>query len=161
MDLGPFAVAAPAARLRNAASRGAALERGFWQKAHPHVRCQRPLSVLALALTQGVQLCLVESLRDVRDQTRRLFDADRQPDRGVTYAYFLADVSRNAEVGHACGQAGERLRATQAERQFEDLQRVQEFKCGGLAARNVKRERGARSGALLANRRPAEEASSW
>ncbi len=48
MDLGPFAVAAPAARLRNAASRGAALERGFWRKADPHVRCQRPQSVLAL-----------------------------------------------------------------------------------------------------------------
>ena len=71
----------------------------------PTRRCQRPLS-LALAFTQGVPLCLVQSLRDVRDQIGRVFDADRQPYRGVENAYFLADVSRNAGVGHACGQAG-------------------------------------------------------
>src|SRR6266852_5387307 len=94
-----------------------------------------------VATTQGVQLCLVESLRDVRDQIRRVFDADRQPDRGVENAYFLADVSRNAGVGHACGQAGERLGTAQAHRQLEDLQRVQEFECGGLATDNVERER--------------------
>src|SRR5216684_5587682 len=94
-----------------------------------------------VATTQGVQLCLVESLRDVRDQIGRVFDADRQPDRGVENAYFLADVSRNAGVGHACGQAGERLGTAQAHRQLEDLQRVQEFECGGLATDNVERER--------------------
>src|SRR5882757_4448248 len=122
-------------RLRNAASRGAALERGFWRKADPRVRCQRPLSALA-----RVPLCLVQSLRDVRDQIGRMFDADRQPDRGVKYAYFVADVSRNAGVGHAGGQAGEWLRATQADRQFEDLQRVQEPERGRLAADDVERE---------------------
>src|SRR3981081_553611 len=53
-------------------------------------------------LTQGVQLCLVQSLRDVRDQIGRVFDADRQPDRGVENAYFLADVSRNAVMSHEC-----------------------------------------------------------
>ena len=108
----------------------------------------KALSVLALALTQEVQLCLVQSLRDVRDQIGRVFDADRQPDRGVENAYFLADVSRNAGVGHAGGQAGKRFGAAQAHRQLEDLQRVQEFECGGLAADDVERERGARAGAL-------------
>jgi hypothetical protein len=92
MDLGPFAVAAPAARLRNAASRGAARNArpaghsrysdsqngGLWRKADPHVRRQRPLSVLALALTQGVLLCLVQSLRDVGDQ----IDGSILPNRG-------------------------------------------------------------------------------
>src|ERR1700680_4575829 len=68
----------------------------------PHVRYQRLLSVLALVATQGVQLGLVQSLRDVRDQIGRVFDADRQPDRGVENAYFLADVGRNPGVGHAC-----------------------------------------------------------
>ena len=51
-----------------------------------------------MALTQGVQLCLVQSLRDVRDQIGRVFDADRQPDHGVENTYFLAEVSRNAGV---------------------------------------------------------------
>ena len=108
----------------------------------------KALSVLALALTQEVQLCLVQSLRDVRDQIGRVFDADRQPDRGVENAYFLPDVSRNAGMGHACGQAGKRLGPAQAHRQLEDLQRVQEFESGGLAADNVERERGACAGAL-------------
>src|SRR6266853_1864838 len=120
----------------------------FWRKSDLRVRRQRPLSALAPALTQGVRLCLVQSLRDVGDQIRRVFDADRQPDRGVENAYFLADVSRNAGVGHARGQAGKRLGAAQAHRQLEDLQRVQEFEGGGLAAGNVERERGARAGAL-------------
>ncbi len=75
-------------------------------------------------LSQGAQLCLVQSLRDIRDQIGRVFDADRQPDGGVENAYFLADVSRNAGVGHACRQAGKRLGAAQAHRQLEDLQRV-------------------------------------
>ena len=97
---------------------------------------------------QGAQLCLVQSLRDISDQIGRVFDADRQPDRGVENAYFLANVSRNAGVGHACGQAGKRLGAAEAHRQLEDLQRVQEFEGGGLAADNVERERGARAGAL-------------
>ena len=97
---------------------------------------------------QGLQLCRVQSLRDISDQIGRVLDADRQPDRGVENAYFLADVSRNAGVGHACGQAGKRLGAAQAHRQLEDLQRVQEFECGGLAADDVERERGARAGAL-------------
>src|SRR6266436_5869628 len=116
---------------------------------HHHTRSlSRPLSVLALALTQGVQLSVVQSLRDIRDQIGRVFDADRQPDRGVENAYFLADVSRNAGVGHACWQTGKRLGAAQAHRQLEDLQRVQEFKCGRLAADDVERERGACAGAL-------------
>src|SRR3954447_22999565 len=110
--------------------------------------CQRPLSLLALAFSKECRLCLVQSLRDVRDQIGRVFDADRQPDRGVENAYFLADVSWNAGVGHACGQAGKRLGAAQAHRQLEDLQRVQEFEGGGLAADNVERERGARASAL-------------
>ena len=97
---------------------------------------------------QGAQLCLVQSLRDISDQIGRVFDADRQPDRGVENAYFLADVGWNAGVGHACGQAGKRLGAAQAHRQLEDLQRVQEFEGGGLAADDVERERGARAGAL-------------
>src|SRR5882724_8099056 len=94
------------------------------------------------------RLCLVQSLRDISDQIGRVFDADRQPDRGVENAYFLADVSRNAGVSHACGQAGKRLGAAQAHRQLEDLQRVQEFERGGLTADNVERERGARAAAL-------------
>jgi hypothetical protein len=56
---------------------------------------------------------------------------------------FLAYVSRNAGVGHACGQAGKRLSAAQAHCRLDDLQRVQEFEGGGLAADNVERERGA------------------
>src|SRR2546430_8679354 len=111
----------------------------FWRTADPRVRCQRPLSVPALALTKGMQLSLVQGLRDVRDEIGRVFDADRQPDRGVENAYFLADVSRNAGVGHACGQAGKRLGAAQAHRQLEDLQRVQEFERRRLAADNVER----------------------
>src|SRR6476620_4176348 len=31
--------------------------------------------------TRGMQLCLVQSLRDVRDQIGRVFNANRQPDR--------------------------------------------------------------------------------
>ena len=54
---------------------------------------------------------------------------------------FLADVSRNSGVGHACWQACKRLGAAEAHRQLEDLQAVQEFECGGLAANNVERER--------------------
>src|SRR6476660_10471455 len=54
----------------------------------PFVRC----------LSQGVQLCLVQGLRDVGDQIGGVFDANRQPDRGVENAYFLAEVSRNAGV---------------------------------------------------------------
>src|SRR5258707_11603493 len=75
-------------------------------------------------LSQGAQLCLVQSLRDIRDQIGRVFDADRQPDGGVENAYFLADVSRNAGGGHACRQAGKRLGAPQAHRQLEALRRV-------------------------------------
>ncbi len=101
-----------------------------------------------LQILRNLQLCLVQSLRDVRDQIGRVFDADRQPDRGVENAYFLADVSWNPGMGHACGQAGKRLGAAQAHRQLEDLQRVQEFEGGGLASGNVERERGARAGAL-------------
>jgi hypothetical protein len=44
--------------------------------------------------------------------------------------------------------AGKRLGPALAHRQLEYLQRVQEFECGGLAADNVERERGARAGAL-------------
>src|SRR5882672_8014334 len=73
----------------------------------------------------------------------QVFDTDRKPDRGIENAYFFSDVSRNAGVGHAGGQAGKRLGAAQTHRQLEDLQRVQEFECGGLAADNVERERGA------------------
>ena len=95
-----------------------------------------------------MQLCLVQGLRDVGGQIRRVFDADRQPDRGVENAYFLADVSRNSGVGHACGQAGKRLGAAQAHRQLEDLQRVQEPERGGLPTDDIERERGARARAL-------------
>src|SRR4030088_1255129 len=66
----------------------------------------------------------VQSLRDVRDQIGRVFDADRQPDRGVENAYFLADVGRNPGVGHPCRQAGKRLGAAQGSLQLEDLKRV-------------------------------------
>jgi hypothetical protein len=124
-------------------------------------RSWKRLSVLALALTQGVQLCRVQGLRDVRDQIARLFDADRQPDRAVENPYFLAEVSRNAGVGHACRQAGKRFGAAQAHRQLEDLQCVQEFEGGGLAADNVERERRARAGALPRKQPPLGEASSW
>ena len=75
---------------------------------------------------QAVRLCRIQGLRDVSDEIGRVLDADRQPDRGVENADFLADVSRNAGVGHACGQAGKRLGAAQAHRQLEDLQRVQD-----------------------------------
>ena len=97
---------------------------------------------------RGLQLCRVQSLLDIGDQIGGVLDADRQPDRGVENAYFLADVGRNAGVGHACGQAGKRLGAAQAHRQLEDLQRVQEFERRGLAADNVERKRGASAGAL-------------
>src|SRR6266403_3116214 len=68
-----------------------------WRRADPYVRCQRLSPVLALALTQRVQLCIVQSLRDISDQIGRVFDADRQPDRGVENAYFLADVAGTPE----------------------------------------------------------------
>jgi hypothetical protein len=50
-------------------------EARFWREADPHVRCQRPLSVLALALTQGVQLCLnlssgVVAMKSAQDGAR-------------------------------------------------------------------------------------------
>src|ERR1700682_5749253 len=64
-----------------------------------------PLSPV-MALRIAAKLRLVQGLRDVRDQIGRVFDADRQPDRGVENAYFLANVGRNPGVGHACGQAG-------------------------------------------------------
>ena len=83
------------------------------------------LSGAKAGIAQGVQLCLVQSLRDISDQIGRVLDADRQPG-GVENAYFLADVSRNAGMGHACGQAGKQLGAAQAHRQLEDLQRVQD-----------------------------------
>jgi hypothetical protein len=81
---------------------------------------------------QSLQLGRVQSLRNISDQIGGMLDADRQPDRRVENTYFSADVSGNAGVGHACGQTGKRLGAAQAHRQLEDLQRVQEFKCGGL-----------------------------
>src|SRR6202166_32235 len=37
---------------------------------------------------QTLSVCLVQSLGDVRDQIGRVFDADRQPDRGVENTYF-------------------------------------------------------------------------
>jgi hypothetical protein len=80
-----------------------------------------------------LSVCLVQSLGDVRDQIGRVFDADRQPDRAVENTYLLADVSRNAGVGHACRQARKRLGAAQTHRQFDDLQSVQELEGGGLA----------------------------
>jgi hypothetical protein len=51
-------------------------------------------------------------------------------------------------VGHGCGQAGKRLGVAQAHCQLEDLQRIQEFERGGLAADDIERERGIRVGAL-------------
>src|SRR5437879_3093400 len=89
-----------------------------------HTSTVRPLPVLAVALTQGVQLCLVQSLRDVRDQIGRVFDADRQRDRGVENTYFLAAVSWNAGGGHACGQGGKGLGARPAPRPPGDWPRV-------------------------------------
>ena len=116
-------------------------------------RPTRPLSKAVAhsygVLAQGAQLCLVQSLRDVRDQIGWVFDADRQPDRGVENTYFLAGVSRNAGVRHAGRQAGKRLGAAQTHRQLQDLQRVQELERCGLAADNVERKRGARARALL------------
>src|ERR1700722_14986087 len=97
---------------------------------------------------QGGQLRLIQSLCDVSDEIGWVFDANRQPDRGVENTDFLADVSWNAGMGHTCGQASKRLGAAQAHRELEDLQRVQEFKSGGLAADNVERERRARATAL-------------
>jgi hypothetical protein len=41
----------------------------------------------------------VQSLRDVCDQIGRVFEPDRQPDRGVEHADFLPDVSGNALRG--------------------------------------------------------------
>jgi hypothetical protein len=94
------------------------------------------------------RLCVAQSQRDVRYQIGWVFDPDRQPDCGVENAYFTTDFSWNARVGHACGQASKRLGAAEAHGQLDDLQRVQEFECGGLTADNVERERGASAGAL-------------
>src|SRR5450631_3481501 len=77
-----------------------------------------------------------------------MLDADRQADRGVENPYLLADVGWHAGVSHACRQAGKRLGAAQANRQLEDLQRVEEFESRGLAADNVERESGTRPRAL-------------
>src|SRR3981189_3055937 len=67
---------------------------------------------------KGVQLCLVQSLRDVRGQIGRVFDTDRQPDRGVENAYFLANrdnarpmSSPNAAPGRNSGKNCARSRA--------------------------------------------------
>lgn len=79
----------------------------------------------------------VQSLRDIRDQIGRMFDADRQADRGVENAYLATDVAGNAGVGHACGQARKRFRPAKADRKLEDLQRVQKFEGGRLAANDV------------------------
>src|SRR5207302_11032919 len=91
---------------------------------------------------------LARQMYNVRDEISGVFDAGGQPDRGVANASLLADVSRNAGVGHAGGQAGKRPGAAQAHRELEDLQRVQEFERSGLAADNVERERGAGADAL-------------
>ena len=66
----------------------------------------------------------------------------------VENAYPLADVGGNAGVGHARGQAGQRFRAAEADGQLEDLQRVEEFEGGGLAADDVERKGRAGAGAL-------------
>jgi hypothetical protein len=89
-----------------------------------------------------------------------VLDANRQSDRRIENPYFVADVGRNAGVRHACWQAGKRLGAAQTYRELEYLQRVKKFERSGLAAYDVERERGARTGALLLNRRPAGEFSS-
>src|SRR5260370_5465595 len=78
---------------------------------HHTVRCQRPLSVLALPLMQGVQLCLVQSLPDVGDQIGRVFDADREPDRGGENADFFADVRGYSRVWNAWRDARNEIRS--------------------------------------------------
>src|ERR1700733_10666457 len=95
-----------------------------------------------------LRLLRIQSLSDVRDQVGRVLYADREPDRGVENPDFFADVGRHAGMRHARGQARKRLGAAQAHRHLKDLQRVEEFKCRGLAADDVERERGARAGAL-------------
>ena len=46
--------------------------------------------------TQVRRLCLVQSLRNVCEEIRRMLDADRETDRRVENAYLLPDGSRNA-----------------------------------------------------------------
>ena len=100
-------------------------------------------------IRRGAQLRRVQGLRDIGDQIGRMLDADRQPDRGVEHADFLADVGWNAGMRHARRQAGQQLGAAETDRQLEDLQRVEEFEGGGLAADDVERERRAGAGALV------------
>lgn len=60
------------------------------------------------------ELSLVQRLCDVRNQIRRIFDAYRQPDRRVENAHSLADVSRDAGMGHTCRQTGKRFSSAKA-----------------------------------------------
>ena len=83
-----------------------------------------------------------------------------EPDRRVANSDVLADIGRNAAVRHACRQARKRLGAAQAQRQLENLQRVEKFECGSLAPDNVERGRGARAGALTLEQTAGREFSS-
>jgi hypothetical protein len=62
------------------------------------------------------ELSLVQRLCDIRNQIRRIFDAYRQPDRRVENAHSLADVSRDAGMGHTCGQTSKRFSSAKADR---------------------------------------------
>src|SRR5690242_2611753 len=81
-------------------------------------------------------LCPAQSLHNIRNEIGRVLDTDRQSNCGIEDAYSLAHLGRNPGVGHACRQAGKRLGAAQAHGELEDLQRVQEFGCGGLTTDN-------------------------
>ena len=79
----------------------------------------------------------VQGLGNVGDQIVRMLDADRQPDRGVEDPDLLSHIGRHSGMRHARRKAGEGFRSAQADGQLEDLQRVEEFECGRLAADNI------------------------
>ena len=83
------------------------------------------------------RLSRVQRLSDIRDQIVRMLDADREADCGIENPYPLPDVGRYAGVRHARGQACERLRAAEADGEFENLQRIEKSERGGFAAHDV------------------------
>ena len=62
----------------------------------PHCASQGMIRSRSSSKLKCGGLCLVQSLRNVCEEIRRMLDADRETDRRVENAYLLPDGSRNA-----------------------------------------------------------------
>src|SRR5262245_9796860 len=77
-----------------------------------------------------------------------MLDADGQADGAVEYADAQAHVRRHAGVRGGGWMARQRLGAAEADRELEELQRVEKAECRGLPAGDVEGEGRAGAGAL-------------